>query len=164
MPKLRVAGNRLSIGSWSIPFKGSSNGTTESKRQSRRFSKLAIPTTKEPDIETASEENVEKTNSNVPAEPVSNGAPKPPATSMVELAAIITRETEKLEKYLKESGSAMPGFGVDSPANFPKLPDEMKRAREEIVRASKELEDLVKGPTESVRWMAWDASLSFITN
>lgn len=158
MPKLRVAGNRLSLGSWSIPFKGSSNGTTESKRQSRRFSAMVAPATKEAYIETASEENIAKANGTASTEPTTHGITKSSTTTMVELAAIITRETEKLEKYLKESGSAMPGFDVDSPVNFPKLPDEMKKAREEIVRATKELGDLVTGPTESVRWMAWDVS------
>ena len=34
-------------------------------------------------------------------------------------------------------------------------------AREEIVRASKDLSDLVTGPSESVRWLAWDVSLCF---
>jgi hypothetical protein len=160
MPKLRVTGNTLSIGSWSIPFKSSSNGDLESKRQSRRFSGVAVPATKEPEPETASEENIAEANGTGPTEPITNGTAKPSTTSMVALAAIITKETEKLEKYLKGSGSAMPGFDVDSPANFPKLPEEMKRAREEIVRASKELGDLVTGPTESVRWMAWDHSNS----
>lgn len=83
---------------------------------------------------------------------------KPTGSSMVELAAIITKQTEILDRYLKESGSPSPGFDFDSPVNFPKLPDEIKKAREEVVRASKELTDLVTGPTESVRWMAWDVS------
>lgn len=76
--------------------------------------------------------------------------------SMVELAKIIARESEKLEKYLVESGSELPGFDVNSPVNFPILPVDVKRSREEIIRATKELGDLVTGPTESVRWMAWD--------
>ena len=119
---------------------------------------MAVPATKEADTETASEENVAKLNDTAPTEPTTPDITKPSTTSMVTLAAIIARETEKLEKYLKESGSAIPGFDVDSPTNFPKLPDEMKKAREEIVRATTELGDLVTGPTESVRWMAWDVS------
>lgn len=76
--------------------------------------------------------------------------------SLVELAATITREAEKLEKYFKETGTPRPGFDVDSPLEFPKLPDELKKSREEVMRASKELEDLLTGPTEILRWMAWD--------
>ena len=122
---------------------------------------MAPPIMKDPEIETASEENVAKASEVPSKETTVNGVTEPEAaqpstTSMIELAAIITRETEKLEKYLMESGSEMPGFDVNSPANFPKLPDEIKKAREEIVRVSKELGDLVTGPTESVRWMAWD--------
>ena len=78
--------------------------------------------------------------------------------NMVELARIITRETEIVDRYLRESGSEQPGFDVDSPANFPKLPADIKKAREEVVRATKELSALVTGPTESIRWMAWDVS------
>ena len=161
VPNLRVSGNRLTAGSWSMPFKGSSNGV-ESMRQST----MAAPVETDPGIEIVSKENTPMMKW-VPSKEITSDQiarlekKKPTATSMVELAAIITRETEKLEKYLKESGSSMPGFDVDSPANFPKLPEEIKKAREEIVRASKELGDLVTGPTESVRWMAWDASIFF---
>ena len=94
-------------------------------------------------------------------EVISNGHVKPTATkasNMVDLAAIISKQTAILDKYLIASGSSAPGFDFDSPANFPKLPSEIKKAREELVRASKELTDLVTGPTESVRWMAWDVS------
>ncbi len=149
MVKLRVAGNRLSVGSWSIPFARSPSGAnSESKRQSRNFSTAAIPAMKE-------------------AEPTTDAVSvksnhKPTATTstsrLIELAAIITRETEKLDKYIKESGAPVPSFDVDGPANFPRLGDEVKRAREEVMRATKELGDLVTGPTESVRWMAWDVS------
>lgn len=126
---------------------------------------MATPTTKEPGVETASEENIPKPNEVPSKETTTNEIAKlekmkSSTTSMVELAAIIARETEKLEKYLKESGSALPGFDVDSPANFPKLPEDMKKSREEIMRASRELGDLVTGPTESVRWMAWDVRFS----
>lgn len=164
MPKVRISGNRLSLGSWSIPLKVSTN-RVDNKRQSQRLSSMAAPSAKDSGIETASEENVPNTNGlslkvSTMNEISKPEAKKPSMKSMVELAAIITKETGKLEKYLKESGGAIPGFDIESPANFPKLPDDMKNAREEIVKAAKELGDLVTGPTESVRWMAWDVSSS----
>lgn len=85
---------------------------------------------------------------------------KPTTNSLVQLAATITRETEKLDRYIKESGAPAPSFDIDGPLDFPKLPDEIKTAREEIVRATKELGDLVTGPREGVRWMAWDVSFA----
>lgn len=97
-------------------------------------------------------------------EAVANGFtfPKPTkasGSSMVELAAIISKQTSILDAYLKENGIPAPGFNFDSPLIFPKLPDEIKNAREEIVRASRDLSDLATGPTESIRWAVWDVSL-----
>ncbi|RDW66666.1 hypothetical protein BP5796_09415 [Coleophoma crateriformis] len=76
--------------------------------------------------------------------------------SLVELAATIKQETEKLDRYLKENGLAHPGSDVNSPVNFPKLPEEMMKARETVIQATKELGDLFTGPTEGIRWMALD--------
>lgn len=149
MGKIRLAGNRLSVGSWSIPFARSpTRSSHESKRSSQNFSSAAATTSKE-------------TAPSVDASSIPHIAKSVPSTSkLIELAATITRETEKLDKYIKESGSPVPSFDVDGPLNFPKLEDEIKRAREEVVRATKELGDLVTGPTESVRWMAWDVRFS----
>src|SRR5947207_12980438 len=83
------------------------------------------------------------------------------ASSLIELAQTITRGTEKLDKYLIESGSAMPSFDVDAPMDFPSLPEEIQKARLQVIKAAKELGDLVVGPTEGIRWMAWDVSPSF---
>ncbi|KAF8860220.1 S-adenosyl-L-methionine-dependent methyltransferase [Acephala macrosclerotiorum] len=125
--KLRITGKRFSLGSWGVPF--ARNGSPAlSQRSNRAFSSSTA---------TAQET-------------------KQSTSQLIELAGIITRETEKLDKYLKASGSPQPSFDVDGPANFPKLDEEMKKAREEVVRATKELGDLVAGPTESIRWMAWD--------
>ncbi len=88
-----------------------------------------------------------------------NGAP-PSTSALIELAATITRETEKLNKYLVDKGLPIPSFDVDSPLGFPGLPKEAKRAREEVIRAAKELGDLVTGAEESIRWMAWDVRSS----
>ncbi|KAH8588090.1 S-adenosyl-L-methionine-dependent methyltransferase [Bisporella sp. PMI_857] len=75
---------------------------------------------------------------------------------MVKLTKTIVREPERLDSYLKESRTEPPGFTAESPLNLPKLPTGIEKAREEVIRATKELGDLVTGPAESVRWMAWD--------
>jgi hypothetical protein len=159
MDKLRKASKRLSAGSWG-PFSGG-----EDRRASRTLSTASVK--RSGDFTDGSESTAavaEPTSHRAAANGAANGTIKtatgPTTTSLVELAKIITRESEKLEKYLKESGSPMPGFGIDGPANFPSLPAHIKRSREEVVRATKELEDLVTGPTEKLRWMAWDVSPS----
>lgn len=77
---------------------------------------------------------------------------------MILLAKKITEETEKLNKYMKDNGLADPGFSVDAPGDFPKLPDDIQKSRQEIVYATKELGALVRGPRESVRWGVWSVS------
>ncbi|KAK4199612.1 S-adenosyl-L-methionine-dependent methyltransferase [Triangularia verruculosa] len=84
-------------------------------------------------------------------------APEPASTSeMIILAQKITRETEKLEAYMKEHNLPMPSFDVDCPAEFPKLPDEIAQSRKTIISATKELGLLAHGPRESVRWGIWE--------
>lgn len=167
MDKLRKASKRLSVGSWA-PF-----GDAE-KRTSRTPSTASVK---------RSGDFTDRSDGSAPAAPavapksartrpdgatngatngVTNGVEKqsPSKTAgLVALAKIITTESEKLEKYLKESGSAMPSLDIDGPANFPPLPDDIKKARDEVMRATRQLEYLVTGPTEKIRWMAWDVSL-----
>ncbi|KAK0718885.1 S-adenosyl-L-methionine-dependent methyltransferase [Apiosordaria backusii] len=75
---------------------------------------------------------------------------------MIALAQKITKETEKLEAYMKEHDLPMPSFDVDAPADFPKLPDEIAQSRKAIISATKELGLLAHGPRESVRWGIWE--------
>ncbi|KAG5913039.1 Alpha-1,3-mannosyltransferase cmt1 [Claviceps africana] len=74
---------------------------------------------------------------------------------LVALARSISAEADRLEGYLRESNSPMPGFAVDAPADFPSLPDDVQRSRQQIVYDTLELGRLVRGPRESVRWGAW---------
>jgi len=150
--KLRVANKRLSLGSWSISFALSLNSPTpDSKRQSRSHSSMAVPIIKELEPST--------TNGSFP-DGTATIKTQSKTSSLIELAATITREAEKLNNYLKESGDPFPSFDVDGPSNFPKLPDEIQKSREEVWRATNELGQLVTGPTEILRWMAWDVSKS----
>ncbi|TVY55639.1 O-methyltransferase gsfB, partial [Lachnellula suecica] len=139
MGKISRSGNRLSWGSWSMPFARSDSTT---KRTSRNYSATPSAVAKAPEVDTPSDDTRSVT--------------KPSTTSLIQLAATITRETEKLDRFIKESGSPAPSFDVDAPWDFPKLPDDIKTAREEVVKATKELGDLVTGPREGVRWLAWD--------
>jgi hypothetical protein len=77
---------------------------------------------------------------------------------LIKLAQIITRETEKVDAYLKENNIPAPSFDADGLADFPHLPDEVQKARQEVVRATTELKELLVGPTEALRWLAWDVS------
>lgn len=79
--------------------------------------------------------------------------------SMTALADKISKETAKLEKYLKENGLPMPDFGVDAADDFPRLPDEMQKSRLDIIHATKLLRDLAVGPREGVRWGVQQVSI-----
>ena len=77
---------------------------------------------------------------------------------LIELSQIIATETAKIDDYLRNNGIPFPSFEPDGHADFPKLPEHIQRSRQEIMRATQELKDLVVGPTESMRWMGWDVS------
>lgn len=78
---------------------------------------------------------------------------------MVQLARKITEETEKLDGYFKANGLQDLGFDVNAPGDLPKLPDDIQRSRIEISSATRQLELLVRGPRETVRWGIWSVSL-----
>ncbi|KAF4510034.1 hypothetical protein G6O67_001960 [Ophiocordyceps sinensis] len=75
---------------------------------------------------------------------------------MMELASIITTETGKLETYVIDNALPEPSFGLHVPDCLPRLPVDMQRCRQEIIQATKELETLVRGPKETVRWTMWN--------
>ena len=161
MDKLRKASKRLSVGSWGPFSSGEDKRTsrTPSMASAKRSGDFTDSSELPADVlaPTALTGHPVAVNgpANSKAKAVANGTS---TTTMIELAKIITRESEKLEKYLKESDSPMPSFDINGPANFPSLPDDMKKSREVLLKATQDLEYLVTGPTEKVRWMAWDVS------
>lgn len=88
-----------------------------------------------------------------------NGVKEDGQQSMTALAETISRETAKLERYMKENDLPMPSFEVGAADDFPKLPEEIQRSRLEVMHATKQLRDLAVGPRESVRWGVWEVSL-----
>ncbi|KAI1779353.1 S-adenosyl-L-methionine-dependent methyltransferase [Hypoxylon cercidicola] len=77
-------------------------------------------------------------------------------SKIVALAQKISAETEKVDVYFREKGLQTPSFDADTLSDFPKMPDDISTSRREIIHATRELQDLMVGPRESVRWMAWD--------
>ena len=122
-------------------------------RSGRTYGSMAIPvkTQNTPDVETLSVSN---------SYPIIEAAFSTRTSNLIELANTIKRETERLDRYIKDSNLPEPSFDVDAPLTFTKLPDELKRAREEVMRATKELGTLVTGATESIRWLAWNVGLN----
>ncbi|KAK4192539.1 S-adenosyl-L-methionine-dependent methyltransferase [Podospora australis] len=137
---------KIKLSSW---FNGkessSSNGDAESKKNNRRSFFLS---NKEPEA---------NGNSSTPTNgTATNGTAAAPPSEMIALAQKITRETEKLEAYMKKNNLPMPSFDVDAPADFPKLPEEIAQSRQEIISATKQLGLLAHGPRESLRWGIWE--------
>ena len=172
--KFRANRLRLHLGNW-LPFtKSKSNNVVDMDEKSTRRKSSSVMAVAAPvvaqavEVNSHSDSQVGMTNGHKHKAPITNGVAvinnelsKPTATSpsrLMELAQTITKETEKLDKYLKESGCSMPSFDVDAPMDFPSLPEEIQRVRQKVVESTKELGDLVVGPTEVIRWMAWDVS------
>jgi hypothetical protein len=147
--------NRLSLSSWSNSF---TRKNSVKNSQIRPSSVLLAPAAQAGGLDATSNNNASTTQlpPALTTKRSATASTKPSTSNLIALAATITRETEKLDKYMKEHGNPAPSFDVDAPMDFPKLPADMKIAREEIVRATKELGDLVTGPREGLRWMAWD--------
>jgi hypothetical protein len=93
------------------------------------------------------------TNGHVKGLPVDN------TSLLVKLSQTIARETEKVDAYFRENSIPTPTFEVDGPSDYPALPDEIQKARITVIKAAADLKDLMVGPKESLRWMAWDVSL-----
>lgn len=87
------------------------------------------------------------------------GLPVDSTSLLVKLSQIIARETEKIDAYFRENSIPAPTFEADGLSDYPTLPDEVQKARLAVIKAAADLKDLMVGPKESLRWMAWDVSL-----
>lgn len=94
------------------------------------------------------------------ATPPSEAAAVSSTSHMIELAKKITRETEKLDKFMRDNNLPNAGFDVNDAGDFPPLPADIQNSRQEIVYATRELGALVRGPREHVRWGVWSVSLT----
>lgn len=76
---------------------------------------------------------------------------------LTELTNIIATETKKIDQFFAKNSIPHLSFDPDAPADFP-VPSsnaEIQEARRTVVNATKELHDLMVGPRETIRWMAW---------
>lgn len=83
-----------------------------------------------------------------------------PTDGLTRLSKAIEDNTEILTERLRSRGLEAPSFQPSGLADFP-LADadaEALRARDEIVALTQELHDLVLGPREALKNMAWDVS------
>ncbi|KAL0259111.1 hypothetical protein SLS55_006616 [Diplodia seriata] len=74
-----------------------------------------------------------------------------------ELTAIIQQETAKIEHYFAANGLPDLSFDPHAPLDFPVPASnaEIQQARRTVINATQQLHDLMVGPSESMRWLAW---------
>ncbi|KAI1343218.1 S-adenosyl-L-methionine-dependent methyltransferase [Xylariaceae sp. FL0016] len=77
-------------------------------------------------------------------------------THMANLARKISHGTAVVESHLVKNRIPIPGFHKTLLLDYPALPEHVARCRREVIEATQELHDLMVGPRENVRWMAWD--------
>ncbi|KAJ6788035.1 hypothetical protein PWT90_06230 [Aphanocladium album] len=145
------------MGKFKSWIQGSSAGssrsaTTEEKKLNRRsFSGIAqLKSRREPESHVDTKEQDIQSKASTEMRP--NGSAD---SRIINLAKIISAESDKLDSYCKSQGIASPSFDAEAPSDFPKLPDDIQKSRQEIIFAASELSALVRGPRESVRWGVW---------
>lgn len=95
---------------------------------------------------------------------------KPTTESSVDRLTTLSRDIEAKTRFLTDAlrskGLEAPSYQANGLSDFPLTEVEAVKARQELVALTKELHDLVLGPRESLKNMAWEVSdsLSFVTN
>lgn len=80
---------------------------------------------------------------------------------LTSLSTSIAKNTKILTDHLAAKGLEAPSFDIDGLIEFPVSSNEKIpwNAREELVRDTMELHDLVVGPKEGLRGLGWDVSV-----
>lgn len=83
------------------------------------------------------------------------------ASRLSELTAIISSNTKTIEQYFANNDLPSLSFDVDATRDFPvaSTNEEIQKARRAVVNATQELHDLMVGPREHLRWMAWSVCI-----
>jgi len=76
-----------------------------------------------------------------------------------ELATAIAEHTKVISNYLSSKNLSAPSFDVGDLNELPITPadGDSYKARMKLIAATQELHDLVLGPKESLRHLAWDS-------
>ncbi|KJZ75927.1 hypothetical protein HIM_04751 [Hirsutella minnesotensis 3608] len=69
---------------------------------------------------------------------------------------MIVSETQRLDEYLRDNAFPEPSLNIDAPDDFPRLPLHLQNSRLDLLKAIRELEVIVRGPKETLRWSAWN--------
>ncbi|EQL01820.1 hypothetical protein G6O67_007882 [Ophiocordyceps sinensis] len=79
-------------------------------------------------------------------------------SKLTALSNAIDDKTRLLARHLEARGSEIPSLGRDGPADFPlaEMDDEARQARLDILALTQELHELVLGPRQGLRDLAWD--------
>lgn len=77
--------------------------------------------------------------------------------SIGSLAELIHLKTKALDDYISSNSLTPPSFGSDGPLDFPIPPNEqsLQETRRAVINATSQLQDLLIGPRERMRWLAW---------
>ncbi|RDA83747.1 hypothetical protein CP532_4991 [Ophiocordyceps camponoti-leonardi (nom. inval.)] len=138
---------KFKVPSWLLPMSSSSsnndNSNNKNKQNRRSFSGFSHRRAKHESLPAVAVVDDDNNNNN------DNKKPHRQPSRLMELAAKITVETEKLDRYVRDNGLPEPGFDVNAPDCFPPLPPELQTSRLEVVCAAQELESLVRGPREN---------------
>lgn len=65
----------------------------------------------------------------------------------MELTAIISTNTEKMDRFFVSQNKPTPSFDVDSPDCLD-IPDELQASRELVIDATTELKEVLQGPKQ----------------
>jgi hypothetical protein len=73
------------------------------------------------------------------------------------LAELIYSKTKLLDKFISSNNLTPPSFGSDGPLDFPIPPKDqaLQDARRAVINVTSQLHDLLVGPRERMRLLAW---------